>query len=200
LKRFFLAVALAAVASVIVAGAASAEVPRYQVPATGSVTATFSVFHPRAAFSQWVNTWQHDYTVQLNTKTGEFNGTGYEFNGQEPFSVATSVPETIHGFYNADDHTITFTAYQGNGGQQWYSLTNAKTDTDPADIQNTGSVQNAVTFPMSPYGVVESKVTQPQYDVPMTDLNHGQYVSSQGGGKDLAHSPIGMPLNSKSGK
>jgi hypothetical protein len=33
-----------------------------------------------------------------------------------------------------------------------------------------------------------------------TDLNHGQYVKSQGGGKDAAQSCVGMPLNSKQGK
>ena len=33
-----------------------------------------------------------------------------------------------------------------------------------------------------------------------TYKNHGEFVSSQGGGSDAAHSPIGMPVNSNSGK
>ena len=30
-----------------------------------------------------------------------------------------------------------------------------------------------------------------------TYKNHGDYVSSMGGGADAAHSPIGKPVNSK---
>ena len=33
-----------------------------------------------------------------------------------------------------------------------------------------------------------------------TDLNHGQYVKSQGGGKDAAQACAGMPVNSAQGK
>jgi hypothetical protein len=34
----------------------------------------------------------------------------------------------------------------------------------------------------------------------MTDLNHGEYVSSMGGGKVAAQKCAGMPLVSKQGK
>ena len=62
-------------------------------------------------------------------------------------------------------------------------------------------MQNAVTVPVSPYGVVESKVTAPLFTAPTTtDLNHGEYVSAAGGGKDAAQKCAGMPVNSTQGK
>jgi len=178
------------------AAPANADVPRCQAPVTDTVAATFSVFNPRAAFSQWENTWEHDYTVQMKP-TGAFTGTGSEFNAQDPTNASTTVSETISGTYNAAAKTITFTAFQGSGGQQSYTLTNAPTNTQVTDLTNTGSVTNAETVPVSPYGVVESKVTEPQLSAPtMTDLNHGEYVSSMGGGKANAQKCVGMPLTS----
>ena len=47
---------------------------------------------------------------------------------------------------------------------------------------------------------VAVKVTAPVFSVEATtDLNHGQYVKAQGGGKDAAQACAGMPLNSTQG-
>jgi hypothetical protein len=172
----------------IIPAAASADVPRCAAPVTGPSAATFSVLQPRGAFSQWENVWQHDYTVMVQPD-GSFVGTGSEYNREAP--ADGSVAETISGKFDSANNTVTFTALQGSGGQTSYTLTNIKTD----GIE----VQNAVTVPVSPYGVVESKVTAPQFAAPtLTDLNHGEYVSSQGGGK-IAAKCAGMPKNSTQG-
>ena len=46
----------------------------------------------------------------------------------------------------------------------------------------------------------EIKVTAPPFTTTSTDLNHGQYVSSMGGGADAAHSRIGKPVQAKTSK
>jgi hypothetical protein len=47
--------------------------------------------------------------------------------------------------------------------------------------------------------MVMMKVSTPQLSAD-TYKNHGDYVSSHGGGSVAAQSPIGMPVNSNSGK
>ena len=143
------------------------------------------MLQPRAAFDQWDNVWQHDYTVTVQSD-GSFVGTGTQYNREAP--DAGSVTETISGKFDSATNTVTFTAFQGSGGQTSYTLTNIKTDGE--------EVQAAVTVPVSPYGVVESKVTAPLFT---TDLNHGQYVSAAGGGKVAAQKCAGMPINAKQG-
>src|SRR4051794_16385809 len=173
----------------IIPAAASADVQRCAAPVTAATTVTFTVLQPRAAFSQWENVWQHDYTVTVQPD-GSFDGTGTEYNREAPGDG--SVAETITGKFSSNG-TVTFTAFQGSGGQTSYTLTDVKTD--------GSEVQNAVTVPVSPYGVVESKVTAPLFTAPTTtDLNHGQYVSAAGGGKIAAQKCAGMPVNSKQGK
>ncbi len=44
----------------------------------------------------------------------------------------------------------------------------------------------------------EIRVTAPPFTPATTDQNHGDYVSSVGGGADAAHSPIGKPVQAKS--
>ena len=62
-------------------------------------------------------------------------------------------------------------------------------------------VQNAVTFPVSPFGlIVESKVTAPLFTGTEYVKNHGQYVKAMGGGEVAAQKCAGMPLNSTQGK
>src|SRR4051812_7464267 len=172
----------------IIPAAASADVPRCEAPVSAATTVTFTVLQPRAAFSQWANVWQHDYTVTVQPD-GSFVGTGTEYNREAP--ADGSVTETISGKFSTTG-TVTFTALQGSGGQTSYTLTDIKTD----GIE----VQNAVTVPVSPYGVVESRVTAPLFTAPTTtDLNHGEYVSAAGGGKIAAQKCAGMPKNSTQG-
>jgi hypothetical protein len=203
MRKLIITALMAVIAVLSVSSVASADVPRCQasVPSTEPVPTTFSVYHPRAAFTQWENTWQHTFNVMIDPVTGEFSGSGSEFNRQDP--LAGSVPETISGTYNSADKTITFTAIQSSGGQYPISVTNLKADTDPADVINTGTVQNAVTVPVSPYGIVETKVTEPHFTVATTDTayaNHGEYVSAIGGGKISAQKCVGMPTVSKKGQ
>ena len=132
--------------------------------------------------------WEHDYTVTVQPD-GNFVGVGKEYNREAPNDG--SVAETIIGKF-ATDGRVTFTAYQGSGGQSSYTLTNIKTD----GIE----VQNAVTNPVSPYGVVESKVTAPLFTGTESVKNHGQYVKAQGGGKVAAQECAGMPVNSAQGQ
>jgi len=55
---------------------------------------------------------------------------------------------------------------------------------------------------VSPYGVLETKVTEPHFAVATTDTvyaNHGEYVNAMGGGKIPAQNCVGMPTVSKQG-
>jgi len=151
---------------------------------------TFTVLHPREDVNQWAKVWIHEYTVTVHPD-GKFSGTGIEYN-REAGIAAGSVTETISGTFSTTG-TVTFTAFQGEGGQTSYTVTNIKTD----GIE----VQDAVTVPVSPFGLpVQTRVTAPLFTAPTTtDLNHGQYVKSEGGGSDAAKKCAGMPRNSTQG-
>src|SRR4051812_28429415 len=86
----------------VIPAAASADVPRCAAPVTGPSAATFSVLQPRAAFGQWENVWQHDYTVTVQPD-GTFTGTGTEYNREDP--NAGSVAETISGTFDSANNT-----------------------------------------------------------------------------------------------
>ena len=43
---------------------------------------------------------------------------------------------------------------------------------------------------------IQFTIATPVFEVIMDAMNHGQYVSSQGGGKTAAHACAGMPLQS----
>jgi hypothetical protein len=93
--------------------------------------------------------------------------------------------ENITGSFTAT--TLSLNAVRPDGFQ--CSLTNAPFD---------GTTQTqAVTNPGVPWDVW-MKVSPPQFSSD-TYKNHGDYVSSQGGGNDAAHSPIGRPLNTNAG-
>jgi hypothetical protein len=203
MRKLIVTALMAVIAVLSVSSVASADVARCQTlvdDPSKPVPTQFSVYHPREDFGQWAKTWQHTFNVSIVPATGEFSGEGYEFNGQEPFSPATSAHETIRGTYNATDKTISFEIRQDDG--YLFRITNLKANTDPEHIADTGEVQNALTDPVSPYGIVETKVTEPQFTVATTDTayaNHGEYVSAMGGGKVPAQKCVGMPLNSKQG-
>ena len=57
--------------------------------------------------------------------------------------------------------------------------------------------QTADADPTCTPNIVEMKASAPTNVVDSTNYkNHGEYVSSQGGGSDAAHSCIGMPIQS----
>jgi hypothetical protein len=174
MKRWFFAVAIAAVASIMVAATASAKVERYQLQ-----TATFTVTQPYGQVGQWTNVWIHDYTVTVNPCDGTFTGTGTLHNNVDGFSA----PETVSGTFAGT--SVSLTADRQFDGLQ-YTLANAPFG---------GAVTLATTNPAVSWDV-EMKVSNPVFTNTTDFKNHGEYVSSQGGGSDAAHSCIGMPINS----
>ena len=169
------ALALAAVAASIVAGTASADVARYQTQ-----QATFTVTQPYGQVGQWQNLWTHKLTVTVNPCDNTFSGIGLQYDNN---NNSTS-REDVTGSFNSDG-AVNLTATR-NDGVVW-SLASAPMD--------NSSVTLATTDPVVPWNV-EMKVSQPKYTNLSTYKNHGDYVSSQGGGSDAAHSCIGMPIAS----
>jgi hypothetical protein len=166
MKRWIFAVAIAAVASTIVAATASADVSRNQPTATLVVSLTDA---------QPGN--QHTFTITNPSGTdGAFAGTG------QGNTAAGGATETISGNL-VGDH-LTFTAiYDQSSFWPGYTWSyNGPLDGAPLGDSAFGYHATATVTPINAV------------------QNHGDYVSSQGGGSAAAHSPIGMPLNSKSGK
>ncbi len=174
MKKIILAVAVAAVAIMAVAASvASAGGPpaRYQTQ-----TATFSVLQPRNSVGQYNDVWTHSYNVTINPCDNTFSGTGdVTANGSGP-AVWT---ESITGSFGAG--TVSF-ATVPNGGAT-FKVTNAPYGTSV--IADSTWTQN----------VVEMLASKPVITGTSDFKNHGDYVSSQGGGSDAAHSCIGMPIH-----
>ena len=171
MKKILLAVAVAAVAVMALAATASADVPRYQ---TQSMTLT--AVQPEGAVGQWQNVWTHTYNVELNPCDGSFTGVG-------------SLSGTINGFYSnetitghLDGNAVSFTATRPDGLE--YSLSSAPLD--------NSTVTLATSNPVVPW-VLEFKVGKTMTSA-SNYRNHGEFVASQGGGSDAAHSCIGMPV------
>jgi hypothetical protein len=165
---------------------ASASVQRCQAPVT--TTTTFSVFQPLGQWDQWGVVWQHDITVTVNPD-GTFLGSGTEYNPDH----SVTLTENVSGQINPDG-TINLTANRSDGVT--WSLDHATAD---ATSKDAGTVNYATTPDPAVTWALLARVTPIQVNT--TDaLNHGQYVSSQGGGKVAAQSCVGMPLNSTQGK
>jgi hypothetical protein len=175
MKRLFFAVALAAVAAFMVAGAASADVPRYQTQ-----TATFTVTQPYGVVGQWTNIWKHDYTVTVNPCDGTFEGTGKLSNNVDTFTDT----ETISGTFNKT--SVSLTATRPSDGLVY----------DLAAAPFGDTVTLATTTPSVPWEI-EMKVTKPVFTNTSNYRNHGDYVSHSGDA-GAAHSCIGKPIQSNS--
>jgi hypothetical protein len=165
-----LAASLAALA--IVPALASADVQRYQME-NATLTTTLTNFG-----------FVHTYNIAINPCTDTFGGTGTSYQPTE----GGSTNETINGTLN-NDGTVSFTANYLQGGifpgYQW-GVNNAPVDgTTPTDMWDTFQEQGVHTV-----STLSTPVNATTYQ------NHGQYVSSVGGGADAAHSCIGMPINS----
>jgi hypothetical protein len=164
MKRLFFAVAIAAVASFVVAATASADVPRNQPPATLVVSLTDA---------QQGN--HHTFTITNPSGTdGEFTGTG---QGSPEAGGAT---ETISGSLVGDHPTFTEIYTDFISGYTW---------SYDGPLSGTALGDNATGYHASASVTTNNSVK-----------NHGDYVSSQGGGADAAHSPVGMPINSNKNK
>jgi hypothetical protein len=172
-KKIFLALAVAAIATMAVVSSASADVARYQ---TQSMTIT--AVQPEGAVGQWQNVWTHTYNVTLNPCDGSFSGVG-------------SLSGTLNGFYSHetitghldDGNTVSFTATRPDGVV--YSLANAPLDNSTVTLATSNPT---VSWPLE-FKVKEAMGATSNFK------NHGEYVSSQGGGSDAAHSCIGMPIH-----
>jgi hypothetical protein len=187
MRKLIITALMAVIAVLSVSSVASADVPRCQTAVTSTTTATFSATTPYGVPGDWSRVWTRDYTVTVNPDR-TFFGTGVvqRDNGE----VFTN--ETINGKFG--DNTVTFTAsYAAFGSEAGfsYTLTDAPTD------GTTATSPSAPTPAEIGFDMV-TKVTAPQFTVATTttDLNHGQYVSAQGGGKAAAQACVGMPLNS----
>jgi hypothetical protein len=169
------AVAVAAIAAFMVVGASSADVARYQTQ-----TYTFTATQPFGAVGQWGSVWTHNFTVTVNPCDGTFSGVG-----EQLYPDGTHyLNETVTGSFNGSKVDLSVSR---EDGAKW-SLTGAPTD-------NT-SVTLATTKPVVPWDV-QFMVSQPKLTNTSTFKNHGDYVSSMGGGNDAAHSCIGMPMQSQ---
>jgi hypothetical protein len=180
-RRFYavaVAVAVAAMSAFMVVGTSSADVARYQTQ-----TYTFTAIQPYGAVGQWQNVWTHNFTVTVNPCDGTFTGTGKQYDNQGAFFA----DETVTGSFNGN--TINLNVTRPSDNVAW-SLTNAPTDDNTVTL--------ATTDPVVPWNV-EFKVSQPKFTGTSTFKNHGEYVSSMGGGDDAAHSCIGMPIVSHAG-
>jgi hypothetical protein len=174
LKKIILAVAVAAVAvTAVAASVASAGGPpaRYQTQ-----TATFTVLQPRNTVGQYNDVWTHNYNVTINPCDNTFSGTGdVTANGSGP-AVWT---EDITGSFGAG--TVSFATIPNAGAT--FKVTNAQYGTSV--IADSTWTQN----------VVQMLASKPVITGTSDYKNHGDYVSSQGGGSDAAHSCIGMPIH-----
>jgi hypothetical protein len=173
-KKFLLAVAVAAVASMGIVSSASAGVERYQMQ-----TLTITAVQPEGAVGQFLNVWTHTYEVTLNPCDGSFVGDG-------------SVSGTLGGFLSDEMITgnivgdkVSFTATRNLDGLE-YSLTDAPLD-------NT-TVTVATSEPVAPW-VLEFKVDATTPIATTEYKNHGDYVNQAGDKADAAHSCIGMPIH-----
>jgi hypothetical protein len=180
-KYFAVAGALAALAAV--PSVASANVPRCQAPVTEPATATFTVTSPTAP-GDWGSLWHHDFTVTVQPN-GSFTGSDHVYGPTADFTELTT------GTFNSDG-TVSLTSSRDPYYVSSWSLDHA--------VMDGATIADATTQPEVPW-VVEMRVSPPEMSAPTTtDMNHGQYVKSQGGGKEAAQSCIGMPLNSTEGR
>jgi hypothetical protein len=180
-KKFIGSAAAAAMISALAIaglnGTAGADVARYQVE-TLQYTVTVA------------GTYVHSYTVTVDPCNGTFTATG-----QYPASpAAASVYEFLTGSTDgAGNLTFTSTYYNDPAFTSptgyWWTFSGSFTDSNydfSGTLTNSSSSQSGLTVT----GTADS-ATFSSY------ANHGQYVSSVGGGNDAAHSCIGMPMQSR---
>jgi hypothetical protein len=181
----------------IIPAAASADVPRCQDTVSEAATATFNATQPSGGGGNWV----HHFNVTVNpdhTFTGTNVITGLDA-GQ-----MTTVNETVTGSItdkNADGtNEITVSAVRDSGFYTFkWSVTDAPMN-GAIDSMDVGTV-SYVTAENWNGGSLPITFTAPVFTyAPTTDMNHGQYVKSQGGGSVAAQKCAGMPLVSKQGK
>ena len=164
-------VSITAIAGLAVPSLASADVARYQTQ-----DAAFTLTQPAGQVGQWNSVWTHTINVHVNPCDNTFTGTGVETGPGQ------TLHEKITGSFG--NGTVSLTANREDGVM--FSLANAPT--------NNTDVTLATSSPQVPWAL-EFKATTPLFSNTSSYKNHGDYVSSQGGGSDAAHSCIGTPIH-----
>ena len=169
-------VAMSALAALVLASLASADVARYQTQ-----TATFTVTQPRLVNHQFETVYTHDIKVTVNPCDNTFVGAG-TITGAEGEVIPA---ENVTGTFGNGTVSLSMT----RPGQS-YSVDLANGVTDGSTVSHpTTSSDNGYA------DVIDFIVTKPVFNNTSNYKNHGDYVSSQGGGSDAAHSCIGMPIH-----
>jgi hypothetical protein len=128
------------------------------------------------------NVWTHTYNVTLNPCDGSFSGVGSQVGTiSGPYGT-----QTVTG--HLDGNTVSFTATRSDGIK--WAMTGLIGDTLIATAWNA----DGTVIDTSP-NALEFKVSKTTPIASTNYKNHGDYVSSQGGGSDAAHSCIGMPIH-----
>jgi hypothetical protein len=180
-KKFLLAVAVAAVAILGIVSSASADVLRYQ-----EQSMTITAVQPKDEYGQWNDVWTHTYKVTLNPCDNSFTGTGEAVGTGYP-GVYTN--ETITGHFDGTtlSYKATYTGPSSIGVK--YALDGPISATLNATAWD--AADNVIdTYP----NVLEFHVSATNPIASTNYRNHGAYVS-QTGGSDAAHSCIGMPIS-----
>lgn len=170
MKRFILAVAMAAAAMFTLAATASADVPRYQFQ--------YATLVGNVNNGAFIHTYPDILKINPCNGEWEFGGTGTVTSGSSTpggAGLASSLTETVTGSF--DGSTLVFhSIYSGpyNPGYHWDF-------TGPLAGGAANSGVYSVVWSMTPSA-------GPTY------ANHGAYVEAMGGGDDAAHSCIGKPL------
>lgn len=153
---------------------AAGSVARYQ---TTTYTITSSIVEAPGA--------DHTYSVTQSPCDGSISGTGQGLNGNN------DVTESITGSLSASQlvfHAV-YTSVPSSWNQSFVGYYYDVTATVASDGSYTGTATDSLGGHYTVVGNV-IKGTTSSY------ANHGQYVSSQGGGSDAANSCIGMPVQS----
>jgi hypothetical protein len=172
----FAAAMISSLAVVGLSSSAGAGVARYQIE-TLQYTVTVE------------GTYTHSFTVTVDPCNGTFTATG-----QSPaLPAAASVYETLSGSTDGLGN-LSFTATYYNDPAftsptgYWWSFAGSFTDANydfAGTLTNSSLGQSGLT--------VTGTMNSASFS---TYANHGQYVSSMGGGSDAAHSCVGMPMQS----
>ena len=198
-----------AVAMLAIPAAASADVDRTPVPTTTTTTtkvktaATFTTWQPAGQVGQWDNVFRTDMSVTLGTDEHTFGGTakvlGTDPNGTLDYSVE------VDGKFSDDYTHVTYTVHPRELDGLSGFVTDAPMDATSKDDGTVSLAKvdsDAVTWPLevrhsAPLFTEVDKINEV---TTYTDMNHGQYVSSVGGGSEVAKSNFGMPITAKKNK
>jgi hypothetical protein len=197
MRKFITALmAVAMLAAIILPASASAAVERCQVTTTVSApsvtTATFTALQPRNTTHQFSDVWRHEFAITVNTD-GTFEGTGETFDNDGSTVIWA---ETITGSFNADKSAVSFKTIPVGGGATFKVIDapyNVSVDVDDEGTWDANSIEMMISKPAFTTVPGAPTVTTTEYK------NHGEYVSSLGGGKVNAQACAGMPLVSTQG-